>query len=35
MIHRWRKVGGETQMVSAVAISPKAVDFKLKLVEAN
>ena len=38
VVQSWQSlsfVGGETQMVSAVAISPKAVDFKLKLVEAN
>lgn len=38
VVQSWQSLsfaGGETQMVSAVAISPKAVDFKLKLVEAN
>ncbi|MDA1066355.1 MAG: YcfL family protein [Verrucomicrobia bacterium] len=38
VVQSWQSLsfaGGETQMVSAVAISPKAVDFKLKLAEAN
>ena len=38
VVQSWQSLsfaGGETQMVSAVAISPKAVDFKFKLVEAN
>ncbi len=38
VVQSWQSLsfaGSETQMVSAVAISPKAVDFKLKLVEAN
>ncbi len=38
VVQSWQSLsfaGRETQTVSAVAISPKAVDFKLKLVEAN
>jgi uncharacterized protein YcfL len=38
VVQSWQSLsfaGRETQTVSAVAISPKAVDFKLKLIEAN
>jgi uncharacterized protein YcfL len=38
VVQSWQSIsfaGRETQTVSAVAISPKAVDFKLKLIEAN